>query len=213
MPLRLWFLITLWRTIDSLRDESTSVFDAYSGGDLIDIGAFHGWYSVLLAPKANSGDRFVSLEPDPAAFRELLVNLSSLSETFHALRVCALGDAAGDGQYIDVQHPPGGHPAFHSREIGHGHRTVTVDGLVETLGLAPTFVKIDVEGAEWFVLTGMRRTLTQFAPTVMLEVHSSWQPPGVDVEQLYAFLNGLGYALSRPDEKHEIQRQIWRKAS
>lgn len=56
-----------------------------------------------------------------------------------------------------------GHPSFRPADDSSPSGK-TVDGLVEREGLAPGFVKIDVEGAEWFTVRGMRRTLREHRP-------------------------------------------------
>lgn len=52
---RLRRLAYLWDHIPSCREESQASYGAYEGGDMIDVGAYHGWYSVLLAPKSKPG--------------------------------------------------------------------------------------------------------------------------------------------------------------
>src|SRR5437016_6042063 len=61
VPRKLWDICRLWHLQEGLGNEMRGVYAAYHGGDFLDIGAFHGWYSVLLAPKAHRGDSFVSL--------------------------------------------------------------------------------------------------------------------------------------------------------
>jgi hypothetical protein len=46
--------------------------EAYRGGDVIDVGAFHGWY-------ASPGDALVSIEPDAAAYATLMQHLAELN--------------------------------------------------------------------------------------------------------------------------------------
>ena len=166
-------IFQLWRE-ESLQRESTQSFAAYEGGDVIDVGAFHGWYALLLAPRARSGDSFVELEPDSRAFPDLLANLEEISRWHPGLRLHALPTAIGNGKPTRVEWPmgPGGHPSFCSPDDASGTPTVTVDGICRTLDIKPTFIKIDVEGAEAFVLEGMDETLDSHAPLVMLETPS-----------------------------------------
>jgi hypothetical protein len=70
-------------------------------------------------------------------------------------------------------------------------------------------VKVDVEGAEVFVLQGMARTLTEYRPTVMLEVHPMWQPKGVTVEQVRLLLTERGYAPTTLDATTVAIRELW----
>lgn len=189
---RLWLLAGVWRRLPALRDESQNVYDAYRGGDVIDVGAFQGWYTTLLAPKAAAGDRFVSFEPDPGAYRVLLQNLSAVGAMFPALKLWAVPEAVGDGSPVAVTDPSSHHPSFRAG-AETGARSSTIDEVVEAAGLRPTFVKVDVEGAESFVLAGMRRTLERHRPVVMLEVHPFWQPDGVTVDDVTDPLAALGY--------------------
>jgi FkbM family methyltransferase len=188
---RLRLLAAVWRRIPRALDESQRVYDAYAGGDVIDVGAFQGWYSALLAPKARPGDRFVSFEPDPRAYRDLLANLATLSAMFPQLRLWAAPEPVGDGSPVALASPSEFHPSF--RAGGDGAPSTTIDALVEALQLRPAFVKVDVEGAEWHVLAGMRATLERHRPVVMLEVHPEWQPEGITVEDVTGILAGLGY--------------------
>lgn len=192
---RLWLLAGVWRRIPALHDESQRVFDAYRGGDVIDVGAFQGWYTALLAPKARPGDRLVSFEPDPPAYRVLLQNLAAVAAMFPQLRLWAVPEAVGDGSPVTVTDPSSHHPSFRAGGDGAVH-SATVDAVVEAAGLRPAFVKVDVEGAESFVLAGMRETLERHRPVVMLEVHPDWQPDGVRAEDVTAVLTDLGYRMS-----------------
>lgn len=189
---RLWLLLSVWRRIPRARDESQKVFDAYTGGDVIDIGAFQGWYTVLLAPKARPGDRFVSFEPDPPAYRALLANLAAIGRMFPQLKLWAVPEPVGDGTPVEITDPSSYHPSFRAGAEGAA-RSATVDALVEAGDLRPAFVKVDVEGAEAFVVAGMRRTLERFKPLVMLELHPDWQPEGVTIEDVKAVFADCGY--------------------
>jgi Methyltransferase FkbM domain len=46
----------------------------------------------------------------------------------------------------------------------------TVDAQVEAAGLRPSVIKIDVEGGELAVVSGMKRTLERHRPVLLVEV-------------------------------------------
>ena len=210
LPFRLWRLAHLWGSMEALRAESRAAFDAYPGGDVLDVGAYEGWYSVLLAPKSRAGDTLLSIEPDPAAFPELQATLAAAARAFPGPTFQPLHAPAGDGQPVLVSHPPGGHPQFAAAPNGEGTPTTRVDDLVAVLGLRPTLVKIDVEGAELFVLEGMQRTLAEHRPTVLLELHHEWQPAGVSPADVEERLRCRGYGVAQFERTEVNIRQLWR---
>jgi FkbM family methyltransferase len=190
-PFRLLRLVRTWAPYAEEMRASSAL---YRGGDIVDVGAFHGLYSALLGHAAAPRDRFVSLEPDREAFPELLRNLAACSSVFPHVEMLPLPLAVGDGRPATVTYPEhSGHPRFESSGAADGERASTVDGLVEELRLDPTFVKVDVEGAERLVLEGMRTTLERCRPALMLELHPLWQPQGVTLEAVEALVRDFGY--------------------
>lgn len=63
----------------------------------------------------------------------------------------------GDGQFVSV-------------------KTTTVDKECSERGLSPTFVKIDVEGAEVDVLAGMSETIKRCQPVIVIERQNNLEP-------------------------------------
>jgi FkbM family methyltransferase len=208
-------LFRVWRGQASLVAESSAAYDVYDGGDFVDVGAFHGWYAALLAPKARPGATFVMLEPDQRAYGALLRNVASLSVTFSEVKFCVISRAAGDGGCIRVTFPYGseGHPRFESYEGSHAERSITLDALSLSLGLEPSFVKVDVEGAEYFVLRGSLGILNGAGVRLLLETHPLWQPAGVTVEDVVAPLSEAGYRPTDIDVAKEAVRQLWQRSS
>ena len=91
-------------------------------------------------------------------------------------------------------------------EEGQGAESVTVEAvaldefLVER-GIVPDVVKIDVEGAEMKVLTGMRRTLDSHPPVLFLEVHpSGLRSLGSSASALLSLLFENGYSASEIED-------------
>ncbi|MBK6379327.1 MAG: FkbM family methyltransferase [Chitinophagaceae bacterium] len=69
----------------------------------------------------------------------------------------------------------------------------SIDGLIKQGYDKPDIIKIDVEGAEFDVLTGAKNTLQQYRPNILLATHNC-HLPGVQ-DRCVQFLKDLGYHL------------------
>lgn len=143
------------------------------GAVVYDIGANVGFFTLLGARLAGDAGFVYAFEPLPrnvellerhlalngvANARVLPVALSSQSGTarFHAAPNAAMGALSGEGE-LEV-------------------RVETLDALVRGGTLRPpTFLKIDVEGAEHDVLAGGEETLRRERPSILLSTHGSVQ--------------------------------------
>ena len=86
------------------------------------------------------------------------------------------------------------------------HSTVQVEVRVgdDLIGEAPRVIKIDVEGFEFSVLKGLRRTIDEHKPFLITElIESHLRRAGASVNEVAQFLVGRGY------EAYEIH--AWRK--
>ncbi len=212
VPRSIHLILNGWRNSPAEFKEASEVFKRYEGGDVIDIGAFHGFYSLLLAPKAAPKSQFLSLEPDRRIYSELLYNLSVASALFPHTHFSSLCRAGGDGTPSHPKYFSGeeGHPSFLSNSgTDPAHSSVTIDSLVETLNLTPQLIKIDVEGAEGAVLQGMQKTLREIRPSLMLELHPPWLPENVTVESIRTELKSLGYQPSLLNDCETAIREWW----
>lgn len=204
-------MIQLWRSNPELRAESDAVYALYRGGDIIDVGAFHGWYAVLLSPRAKPGDTFLMVEPDPSAFPHLLSLLGELASLFPHLRYIALPTAAGNGSAVRPVYPYGmnGHPRFEPSSSPDDPPALRLDELTTTLHLSPAFIKVDVEGAEIYVVNGMTDILDRHAPSIMLEVHPHWQPEGVSPDDVTLPIRERGFTNEVLAVTPDATRMLW----
>jgi FkbM family methyltransferase len=203
-----------WRNDPELRAEADQSFSAYHGGDFIDIGAFVGFYAALLAPKAKPGDRFVLCEPDPRAHPRLFANLACVAAAFPALTISVVTVPVGEGGPCAKMLPgdgPAAHFQFGLPKAGAtaAVTTATVDNIVNSLSLNPSFVKIDVEGAEWNVLRGMERTFSRCQPSIAIEIHPEWLPDGVKAETIYEILTSSNLVRHAATKEAGHSREIW----
>lgn len=160
-----------------------------------DIGANIGFYSMLAA---ELGAEVHAFEPVERTFHILEKNLQCYTHT--KLNNTALSETNGE---VTFYLPPdwSGLSTLVPEMLYKIDRTITVDAITldtyvfEQGNTPPTVLKIDVEGAELFVLKGGYRTLTHHKPRIIMEV----SPPhrnGLTVSApAIKFLLELGYAM------------------
>ena len=123
---------------------------ARPGGTTFDVGSANGYYALACARL--TGGRALAIEAD-AGGAELI------------RRNCLANP--GVGERVDVLH------AYAAFESNPAQNCVTLDELVrEGRAPMPDLVKVDVEGAEEWVLTGANEILSERRPHVVVETHA-----------------------------------------
>jgi len=184
-------------------------------GDVVyDIGANMGLHAVFLGQAVGSHGQIVAFEPEPHYCERLRGNAAL--NGLRNVRICtmALGDHDCELELLPSEAGRSApRLADQPRDAGRGRtgfkvQVVEGDRLAETENLPiPRMVKIDVEGFEYAVLKGLRRTLSNPAcQIVCCEVHSRLLPEDVTQSIIIDFLKSCGYnrldILPRPPEQH-----------
>lgn len=180
---------TLELIIDALR----------SGGIVYDVGANFGLYTVLLAKAVGEQGQVIAFEPDSRSYERLQENLR-LNRLANVRCFCkALSDQNGQAKlylhetrtwFSSLLARPG------TREISHQLVEVVEGDRIrgEQSLPVPQVVKIDVEGSEYAVIRGLRRTLAHSAcRLVSCEIHPQLMPAEVKPAQVLALLKSLGF--------------------
>ncbi len=161
-----------------------------------DIGANYGFYSALAL---SLGAELHAFEPSTHCMRFLKLN-ADVSSGRGTLNQVALSDSEGAVDFFDTSlgHKSGmsttNERVALSTAVAHQKSVVpalTLDTYVQC-HIAPTVIKIDVEGGESKVLSGARETLRRYAPTLIVELWGS--PVGMENSRdTLALLRQLGY--------------------
>jgi len=172
------------------------------GGDIVDVGANIGLYTVLAA-KSSSSAKVLAIEPTEQALRRLKENISlnGVGDSVLVFEGVA-SDREGECQ-VQVSE---GREEFStmgelripgSLEVSTTTRTApatTLDSLVRLHGLRPKLIKVDVEGAEELVFTGAETTIRDFRPIIFSELSDLvLEPMGSSAERVIDRLSGWGY--------------------
>ena len=155
----------------------------------LDIGANIGYFTVLMAKQCKMVYAF---EPEYTNFQLLAKNLMTNNINNVVGYNKAVSWKSGyDKLYIcDKSH--GMHRLYKSKHC-NGHLEVATIR-IDSLGLKPDFVKIDVEGFEHKVILGMIATLEEHHPTIVMEFHPpSIEESGHHPRGIYDQLTVLGY--------------------
>jgi FkbM family methyltransferase len=171
------------------------------GDTVIELGAHIGYISLYLADLVGANGQVYVFEPSPDNLSYTRRNLKG--EPAVTLVEQAANDKVGVATFF-VEGLTGQNSTLvenysvfsENRDRAFSHEdyrrievpTTTVDLFVAENGLEPSFMKIDVEGAELACLRGSLETLKRFRPKLMVEVTH-------EQEAVLKLMTGLGYRI------------------
>jgi FkbM family methyltransferase len=160
------------------------------GGVFVDVGAHVGKYAIPMAKLVGPGGLVIAVEPHPDNYKQLVENVKlNRVKNVVALNIAAWSEESEMKLFIGDAH--GHHSLVY--DFGRGFvlvRAKPLDDVLKELGVGRVdCIKVDVEGAEFEVLKGMRRTLEKFKPIVVAEVRDE------NLERIESFLHQVRYAM------------------
>jgi FkbM family methyltransferase len=143
------------------------------GGVAFDIGANVGWHTIMMARLCGAEGAVHAFEPNPSTCRRLRETVARNGLANVRVAELALADHAGPSGFTA---PPAGDlwdgTGFLAPAGGELPQVLcsTLDGFVQGQNVPRLdLIKIDVEGWEYAVLRGGRRTLAFFRPKIIFE--------------------------------------------
>jgi len=145
-----------------------------SGKAVLDIGAFHGIFS-LITRKVNATVEIYAFEPSPQNLRTLKENIRGKSIHLECL---AMAETSGQVSFhlqqamshIAIQSE--GETDIPQNDQVVSVKAVTLDDWVTENGVSPGLIKLDTEGMEALILKSGQQTLAQHKPIIHCEVLS-----------------------------------------
>lgn len=197
------------RRFNKLRDERPIIADLLSEvnkDDVVyDIGANIGMYTCFLARQLPP-EQVVAFEPHPANIKRLRSNLD-LNNVNATIVELALSDTSGTTEL-----------AIKSQEAGEGEHSIATDDDGETIPVElatgdelvdsgdlppPSIIKIDVEGAEFEVLRGLKKMIANpECRLCYIEIHPNRLTDySNSVEEINEFFISNGFELNQIEER------------
>jgi FkbM family methyltransferase len=175
----------------------------------MDIGANAGFYTLLMARRVGQGGRVYAFEPTATTFCWLGQNIALNKLENVVAENVAVTDQAGTVEFrvgppeltvynsiSEVSHPGAKAGRFERVFVP----TISIDDYCARKKIDRVdCVKIDVEGAEFQVLKGMRRTLESNRDIVLLVEFGQTTAAacGTTIESMAEWLTGMGFRLFR----------------
>ncbi|RFC54202.1 FkbM family methyltransferase [Brumimicrobium aurantiacum] len=166
------------------------------GGVFLDVGANLGWYSLHASKMVGENGKIISFEPFSTNYSALKTHVSINSIHNIVVERKAVGNALGTlTMYNDEQE--GNLGMVTAKFVENAKKelvdVITIDNYVEQHTLRTVnFIKIDTEGFELATLEGMRKTLQNFSPKILIEILDD--VAGEDnYQKVHEFLYDLGY--------------------
>jgi FkbM family methyltransferase len=160
------------------------------GEVLLDIGAHIGKYALGMARIVGENGIVLAIEPNPANYQALRKNI----QLNNLKNVIALNLAAWDTDCtleLFTGHLAGHHSTKINWKLGANEvKARAMDNVLnENEVKKMDWIKIDVEGAEWEVLRGLRETIDEKRPRIVAEV--SYE----NIDRIKEFMEERGYGL------------------
>lgn len=168
------------------------------GDSVVDVGANVGYFTLLAAKYVGSTGQVLSFEPLRKTRESLQMNLR-----LNAVSNCQVSDVALSNCQEEARFfvgPPSHTGVSSLRPIAQSFeairvRTARMDEMLRN-DYRVDLIKIDVEGAEWHVLDGMRGVIERWSPNVILEVSPKYlEGMGRATEDLDRLFRVAGYRL------------------
>lgn len=170
--------------------ESISVWRECCQGEVIDIGAYTGIYSIMAA---QLGAEAYALEPNPAVYARLCDNVAVNSVSVNTMQA-----AAGATDTTCTMHTKGRPRLTSAGYVTQGGSIPMIR--IDSMALDNvTAIKIDAEGYELEVLRGGANTIAKCMPLIIAEVLTEQASADLD-----DYLLPMGYTAREADERNRI---------
>ena len=169
----------------------------------IDIGANVGIYTKILSEKVMVQGRVYSIEPVPQTFSLLTHCVKKLGLSNVKLLNIGISDSNRSVSMVVPPYESGGENFYMAHIISGSPKNVnentfevkvqTLDSIFSETDEKITFIKCDVEGHEWPVIRGARKTIEKTKPAWLIEISDNPDISSTDAHKVFSHLQENGY--------------------
>jgi FkbM family methyltransferase len=143
----------------------------------VDVGANIGYYSTLYSKIVGRNGKVLAIEPSPVNFGYLKENLELQNFDNYLVFNCASGDKECSVRFLMDKRANKCMIVQDENESSNNTDIISVpvrkidDIIDESKVERVDFLKMDVEGYEWFAIQGALKTIQKFRPSIQIEIH------------------------------------------
>jgi FkbM family methyltransferase len=160
------------------KDDAWLYLLARNHHNIIDVGCNIGQSSMLMV--IGTENRIICVDPNPRALAMCAENLiyNGLSSQVNFVNAFVGEDEGKEIKFFTIGAGAAGSMFSGFAKTASHHNTFinvktrTIDSICKQLAFTPDLIKIDVEGAEQFVLRGIGESLVKIKPAIFVEMHS-----------------------------------------
>lgn len=183
----------------------------HEGDVFVDVGANIGYFTLLASTLVGRTGEVHAIEASPTTFASLVANLRrNRASNVYPIQAAA-SDGVGTVHVFRAEASNIGATSIllsEGREFEADVHADRLDHLLpEALLRRVRFVKIDVEGAEWLVVSGMRHLLSEGAETleVLVEIQpKALRQQGRSPDEVVAFFAEFGFHAYTIDNDYSV---------
>jgi FkbM family methyltransferase len=220
-----WFVCDLRDSISrevcftgSYEPQETALVDdmLQPGMTFVDVGANWGYFTLLGASRVGLAGRVVALEPDPRMFCLLADNVQRNRASQVTCLPVAASAQAGTVQLTGFRESDGNFGLSRVVASNSGADLIeaeakSLDAILDDLDIESVdLLKMDIEGAEGFALSGLARSLAAHRiKRILLELHPDYlNEHGMTVESAVTPLVDAGYDGMIVDHSAQATRDV-----
>lgn len=176
--------------------------------DVIDVGAHLGMYTLSFSKAVGGKGKVLSIEPDPSLFRRLRMHCFINGCDNVITENCIISNQEKKYLTLYLTPEPQNNTIVKERQTEHVKsagwpgckesdlvevqvKNLKLDNLISMHNLTPKLIKIDVEGAEFDVLSSCVKSIKKFHPLIYFE-SDIFDP---NRKKVYDFLIKMNYSL------------------
>lgn len=167
------------------------------GDTVVDVGANRGLFAFAAAHRAGRRGRVLAFEPNLASVRSMEREAAENAISTVAIFPFGLG-AQNEFRDLFVCYNNSGGATFGipNADPSSVFRVPAEIRIGDEMlgGTVPAFIKIDVEGYECRVISGLKRTIKTHGPVILMEaLQENLEICGTTLDELLGLMRGLGY--------------------
>ena len=166
---------------------------------ILDIGAHIGLFSIHLSKLTGCEGKVFAFEPTPFTRNVIMTTIRLNKADNISIQPYAVSDTNGDVVFNVMPDSVG----ISNSIVAIDHtvpvqvKTITIDTFRAENKIKIDFLKIDVEGAEYYALLGAQQTFLEDRPTALVGIHP-WQIKSMNssLEQIWDLLNNYRMSIN-----------------